>query len=93
MGGGTGSGFSVGGCAVDGASGMFCGCWVCEFDAGAEEAGAEEDCATIAGAAHRHSTTSATSQLAWLHRFPLSAVSMFTDTVRSFDDSLHPMIP
>ena len=73
---GDGSGFSVGGCAVDGASGIFCGGWL------------GEDWPAIPGTtAHRHARASATtSQFAplYLPFFLLSAAdSRFTNTVRS----------
>jgi hypothetical protein len=88
---GGGSGFSEGGCTVDGASGIFCAGCVC----GACPLGVwlGEDCPWMPGTlAHTHAKTSAAaSQLAALYHFCflLSAgVSMFTNTIRSFHESV-----
>jgi hypothetical protein len=87
--GGVGSGFSAGGCTVDGASGIFCAGWVCCACPLGVWFG--EVCPSIARTpAHRYAKTrAAASQFVRLHRFWFllsAAVSIFTNTVRSFYD-------
>jgi hypothetical protein len=92
---GGGSGLAEGGCTVDGASGMsaFCAGWVCDGGACPLGVWLPEDCPCVAGTiAHTHPKTSAIAgHSALLHRFPLTAaISMITNTVRSFHELRSP---